>query len=148
MSKKEISTERKTLYYVGMGLMIIGLLLFLSTFLLFINPDRIFRGSVRVGSVMLRPFIGMIMVAVGGGMRSVAAKGVAGSGIILDPKRAREDLSPWSTMAGGMLEDALEDTSLGKGKETQKEVIKIRCKNCSALNDEDSRFCKSCGNPI
>ena len=92
MAKKEISAERKTLYYVGMGLMIIGLLLFLSTFLLLINPDRIFRGSIGVGSVMLRPFIGMIMVAVGGGMRSVAARGVAGSGIILDPKRAREEI--------------------------------------------------------
>ena len=40
MAKKEISAERKTLYYVGMGLMIIGLLLFLSTFLLLIKDRK------------------------------------------------------------------------------------------------------------
>jgi len=33
---------------------------------------------------------------------------------------------------------------MNKGKE-QKEIIKIRCRNCGALNDEDAKFCKSCG---
>lgn len=27
-------------------------------------------------------------------------------------------------------------------------VVKVRCPKCQALNDELSKFCKSCGNPI
>ena len=33
---------------------------------------------------------------------------------------------------------------MGKNKD-QKEIIKIRCRNCGELNDEDAKFCKSCG---
>lgn len=27
-------------------------------------------------------------------------------------------------------------------------VVKVRCPNCQALNDEGARFCKICGNPL
>ena len=110
MSKKEISEERKALYYGGMVVSGIGLLLFLSAFLSFMNPASMLMGSSP------------------------------GSGMVLDPKKAREDLSPWSSMAGGIIKDALDETDLVSEKE--KEVIKIRCTACSALNDEDATFCK------
>lgn len=29
-----------------------------------------------------------------------------------------------------------------------KEIIKIRCRHCDCLNDEDSKFCKQCGKEI
>jgi hypothetical protein len=77
-------------------------------------------------------------------MRVVAARGVAGSGIILDPKKAREDLSPWSSMAGGMIKDAMDETEI----HTKKEIVKVRCRNCSELNDEDAKFCKNCGEKV
>lgn len=141
MAKKEISKERKMLYYAGMIVTGIGIVLFFSTFFSFMNPERIFMGETSIGSVVARPFIGIIMIAIGGFMRVVAARGVAGSGLVLDPKKAREDLSPWSTMAGGMINDALEETNIG----TTKEVIKVRCRSCSALNDEDAKYCKDCG---
>ena len=86
------------------------------------------------------------MIAAGGFMRTVAVRGVAGSGMVLDPKKAREDLSPWSSMAGGIIKDALDETDLVSEKE--KEVIKIRCTACLALNDEDATFCKKCGKKI
>jgi len=141
MAKKEISEERKILYYAGMIVTVIGFVLFFSTFFTFMNPDRFFMGEVSMGSVMARPLIGIFMIAIGSFMRVVAARGVAGSGLVLDPKKAREDLSPWSTMAGGMIDDALGETKIGSNKE----VIKVRCRNCSALNDEDAKFCKDCG---
>lgn len=141
MAKKEISEERKVLYYAGMIITGIGVFLFMSTFFTFMNPDRFLMGEVSMGSIMSRPLIGFVMIAVGGFMRTVAARGVAGSGLVLDPKKAREDLSPWSSMAGGMINDALSETKIG----TSREVIKIRCQKCTALNDEDSKFCKDCG---
>ncbi len=145
MAKKEISEERKILYYAGMIVIVIGFALFFSTFFSFMNPERFFMGEVSIGSVIARPFIGIIMIAIGGFMRVVAARGVAGSGLVLDPKKAREDLSPWSTMAGGMIDDALSETRFGSNKEVIKDVIKVRCRNCVALNDEDAKFCKDCG---
>lgn len=141
MARKEISEERKMLYYAGMIVTGIGVVLFMSTFFTFMNPDRFLTGQMSMGGFMTRPLIGFVMIAVGNGMRTIAARGVAGSGLVLDPKKAREDLSPWTTMAGGMLDDALGETKLGSGKE----VIKVRCRSCSALNDEDAKFCKDCG---
>lgn len=32
----------------------------------------------------------------------------AGSGVILDPEKAKEELEPFSRMAGGMVKDALD----------------------------------------
>ncbi|WP_028829963.1 zinc ribbon domain-containing protein [Proteocatella sphenisci] len=143
MSKKEISQERKMLYYGGMAVTGIGVLLFFSAFLSFMNPMGMLMED-SMSSFMMRPFIGIIMIAAGGFMRTVAARGVAGSGMVLDPKKAREDLSPWSSMAGGLIKDALDETDL----DSKKEIIKIRCINCSELNDEDATFCKKCGKKI
>lgn len=85
---------------------------------------------------------------------NIGAKGAAGSGLILDPERAREDLKPYSTAKGGMINDIVENVDLVKdmikGEETKeiKEAIKIKCKDCGALNDEDAKFCKSCGRAL
>ena len=139
MAKKEISQERKILYYAGMIIIAIGLILFMSTF--FTNPDRFLMGEVSMGSIASRAVIGFIMIAIGGFMMTVAARGTAGSGLVLDPKKARDDLSPWSSMAGGMMNDVLSETHIGMSKE----VIKIRCQSCASLNDEDAKYCKDCG---
>lgn len=143
MSKKQISSERKTLYMAGVILTGIGMLLFLSTFLVFLNPNSFFNTGNPFG-FMIRPFVGILMIAGGNFMRILAARGTAGSGLVLDPEKAREDLRPWTSMAGSMVQDALEETTLN----TKKESIKIRCQNCTTLNDEDSKFCKSCGKSL
>lgn len=144
MAKREISGERKTMYFIGNAISIVGMLLFLSTFITFLSPDKFLNNSSSMGGIMARPFIGILLLIAGNGLRTLAARGVAGSGLILDPKKAREDLSPWSSMAGGIINDALDETDIGKGKET----IKIRCQSCSELNEEDARFCKQCGKAI
>lgn len=35
-----------------------------------------------------------------------------------------------------------------KSESEVKEIIKIKCKECGALNDEDAKFCKSCGKEL
>ena len=47
---------------------------------------------------------------------NLGRRGLAGSGAILDPGRARTDLEPWSRMAGGMAKDALDEAGVSLGK--------------------------------
>ncbi len=95
---------------------------------------------------MFRAIGGFVLIGVGQFIRSIGACGLAGSGVILDPKQARDDLKPYSKMAGGMLGDALEASDLsehlGKGPER---VVMIKCSDCGKLNEEDSKFCQECG---
>jgi hypothetical protein len=98
-------------------------------------------------SLMFRAFGGMGLVVLGAILRGVGAKGLAGSGVVLNPEKAREDLEPYSRMAGGMVEDALQETSLhpgGSGGSPAK-VVMIKCPACGKLNEEDSKFCRECG---
>ena len=73
--------------------------------------------------------------------------------MILDPEQAREDLEPYSRMAGGMVRDVFEEADIDLGRRDRSppedaESIKVRCRKCRALNDEDARFCDQCGGPL
>lgn len=136
---KEISKNRKTLYYVGNGITLIGIILFLSVFFLaFMNPFAMLNSV----NPMANGFIGFVLIIIGVVISNIGARGVAGSGLILDPKQAREDLKPYSSQVGGMINDALEEVELISDS---KEVVKIRCQSCKTLNDEDAKYCKKCG---
>jgi hypothetical protein len=147
MSNK-ISEERKALYYIGMILIVIGFILFISNIFTFGNDDMFFQGP---STFMARPLVGMICIIIGSILMNIGKKGTAGSGLILDPEKAREDLKPHSIAKGKMINDAIENIDIVKGmgkSQGSKEIIKIRCKNCGGLNDEDAKFCKFCGREI
>lgn len=151
MSNK-ISNERKSIYYLGLGLTVLGVVLFMSSFFIGASEmDLGFGMDMGMPSFFKVALIGMICIMVGGVLMNIGAKGAAGSGLILDPEKARDDLKPYSSAAGGMISDAMENIDLSKIKEKNKggkELIKIRCRSCGELNDEDSKFCKSCGERI
>lgn len=113
---KQISDERKTMYYLGMALTGIGFLLFFSVFITgamnFGNFNN-FEGQVQ--SSMFRAVGGMALIIIGGIVSSIGARGLAGSGVILDPEKAREDLEPYSRMAGGMVKDVLDEADINLG---------------------------------
>lgn len=100
-----ISENRKAAYSFGLAMTVVGALFCFGAVAYgilsaathnFPNPVMVFL-----------PFlVGMGLSAAGAVLRSVSARGIAGSGLKLDPEEAREDLKPWSRMAGGMLEDA------------------------------------------
>jgi hypothetical protein len=81
-AKKQIPPKRKALYYGGMALMGLGLLLFLSTFVTFManfgNFDN-FEGRAR--SEGFRAIGGMVLMMLGAFLVNVGAKGWAGSGV-------------------------------------------------------------------
>jgi len=147
-----ISPERKTAYYVGNGIALLGLLLFLSVFvttaLNFGNFDN-FDGQAR--SAGLRAISGILLIIIGSVIHNVGARGLAGSGVMLDPEKAREDLKPYSHMTGGMISDTLDKANLGDhfGVGSQPErVVMLKCSQCRFLNEEDSKFCQECGSEI
>ena len=113
----KISPERQGLFNLGTGLAVIGVILIAIGFIGFaasgissMNHSG-FSGfgyqekSNPIG-FWICGAIGMVVTGIGRAIRGFAARGVAGSGLILDPQKARKDLAPWSKMAGGMLNDA------------------------------------------
>jgi hypothetical protein len=152
---RDISPERKTLYYAGMGCTGLGMLLFLSVFVSgcmnFGNFEN-FEGNAK--SSMARGIGGMALMMAGGFLMNLGRHGPAGSGVVLDPRRMRKDLEPWNRAAGGMTSDALDEIDLAKKLEKKLDepaapppapVVKVRCRACSALNDEHAKFCNQCG---
>ena len=145
---RHISEERKTAYYVGMGLQILGVLLFASTFVTFFMHFGDFSNfDARAKSNGFRAFGGMALLIVGGIIRGIGAKGLAGSGVLLDPDMARGELEPYSRMVGGMVKDAFDEANINLGVEPTK-VIMVKCPSCGALSQESAKFCQECGRKL
>lgn len=146
---KQFSDARKTSYYLGTALMVIGGLMFFSVFItaaMNFGDFSNFQSNAR--SSMFRSFGGMVLLFVGGAIRGIGARGLAGSGVLLDPERARSELEPYSRMAGGMMRDALDEAKFGADAGRPERVVMVKCRECGRLNEEDSRFCQECGKPL
>ena len=142
---KQISEERKTAYYLGTGLMIIGGLLFFSVFITSaLNFGHFDNFAENASSSAFRAVGGMALLIIGGFIRGIGARGLAGSGVVLDPEQARQELEPYSRMAGGMVKDALDEANVNLGGKPEK-IVMIKCQGCGKLNTEDAKFCQECG---
>lgn len=145
---RRISTERKAAYYIGMALIVLGFLLFASTFVTFAMHFGDFSNfESNAKSSMFRAFGGMGLIVVGSIVLHIGAHGAAGSGVLLDPEQARDDLEPYSRMAGGMIRDVLDEADVNLGGPPER-VIMIKCPSCGKLNEEDSKFCQECGKEL
>ncbi|MCF7956807.1 MAG: zinc ribbon domain-containing protein [Phycisphaerae bacterium] len=142
---KRISEERKAAYYIGGMISILGAILFLSLFVTV--AMNIGNHSFDPKSAFVRAFTGFFLIIVGRIISTIGARGLAGSGVVLDPEKARDELEPYSRMAGGMVKDALDEADINLGGKSEK-VIMVRCLACSKLNEEDSKFCQECGQKI
>jgi hypothetical protein len=133
---------------VGTGIAALGLLLFLSVFVTSaLNFGNFSNFEAQGRSFALRAVMGMILMMAGQAIRAVGARGLSGSGVVLDPEQAREDLHPYTNAAGGMIRDALDgaDLDLGQQQTTASPAIMIRCGECRKLNEETDKFCSECG---
>ncbi len=152
---RDIPPERQRLYYAGMAVTGLGLLLFLSNFC--IMPLSVGRGFPSDPGGMMFGFMGravggMLLIAAGQAMQRIGARGWAGSGILPNPRQARRGVEPWARMGGGIVNDALEEVDAAKritGPPSAPEpVVKVRCRQCGALNDEHNKFCGQCGREL
>ena len=135
MDNGQIPDSRRVLYYVGIALIGIGIAIFFKFG--FLTP---FPMTPSVESELLPPFgpaallsnekpfieraqeaadaqtkgclFGMALALIGGVLMSIGREGLAGSGVILDPRQAREDLEPWSRLKGGIVADALDEAKI------------------------------------
>jgi hypothetical protein len=113
VARRQISEERKAAYYIGMVISVIGGISFVSVFItgiLSFGDFSNFDGRVR--SEGLRAIIGMILIVVGQVIASIGRSGLAGSGVVLDPEKAREDVEPWARMTGGIVKDAADEAGV------------------------------------
>ncbi|NLZ82165.1 MAG: zinc ribbon domain-containing protein [Clostridiales bacterium] len=104
-----------------------------------------------MASFVIKPVIGMLLMISGTIVMNIGAKGAAGSGIILDPEQAREDLKPFNEAKGGMINDVVSNIDVidqFTNPRATTEVIRIKCRSCGALNEEDAKYCKSCGSVV
>ncbi len=148
MSK--ISKERKATYYIGISMMVLGFILFISVFFSAASHMNDPFGSGGTPSFS-NSVVGMVLIIAGSFVANIGAKGTAGSGLILDPDKAREDLKPFNEAKGDMINDVISNIEVVDriaGSDKVREVIKVRCKSCEGLNDEDARFCKNCGEEL
>jgi hypothetical protein len=128
--------------------MAIGGLSFASNFITFAMHFGDFTNlAADSKSEMLRGFGGIGLLFVGGIIRGIGARGLAGSGTVLNPEKAREDLGPNSRMAGGTVKEALDEAQIDLGAKKEK-VVTIKCQSCGKLNEEDSKFCQECGKKL
>lgn len=174
--RKELDPARKAMYYTGMGVMAVGLIIFISNFFFiasgpphhstkefFANPHEVMDQDSDAASgfmtgMIVRGVIGMVLIAGGGVLMGIGRSGMAGSGILLDPTQARQDLEPWNRARGGMISDTiseipavetmLKDTEKREEQPPPLPVVKVRCTACRALNDEGAKFCGQCGKAI
>jgi hypothetical protein len=161
----EISEGRKLIYYIGLILTIVGMLMFLSCFVSVFSmfgsvfgftsghnaPFSVSSMGMDVFSGFKRAFIGMLLMIPGGLMMKIGRLGAAGSGLVLDTQQTRDDLKPWAQAGGQLLNDALKQVETMRSaavSATTKDVVKVRCPQCRTLNDEDARFCDQCGKPM
>jgi hypothetical protein len=147
---RRISEERRTAYKIGLGMMIAGGVVFASSFLTTLvaiadlsNLDRHFGTCFFLFG--LQGFGGMALLIVGSIIRGVGARGLAGSGVVLDPEKARDDLEPFTRMAGGMAKDVLDEAGIALGGKQPERVVMVKCQACGKLNQEAAKFCQECG---
>lgn len=151
MSK--ISKGRKITYYIGIGMIVLGFMLFISVFFSFAgfisSPNSSpFTGG---GPSFKNSVIGMVLIAAGFVVMNIGARGPAGSGVLLDPEKARENLKPFNEAKGGMINDVVSNIDAVQsitGHHQEKKEIKIKCRSCGTLNDEDAKYCKGCGEKL
>lgn len=155
---REITSDRKAIYYTGMTFTLLGMLSFFSVFVTGCMHFGDFENfAERSRSDITRGIGGMALMIVGGILMNLGRHGAAGSGVVLDPQKARKDLEPWNRAAGGMTSDALDEIDLAKKLEKKLDepaapppvpVVKVRCRACNALNDEAAKFCNQCGGAL
>jgi hypothetical protein len=124
MANRNISEGRKTAFYVGRVLMVMGFLSFGSTFVsAAMNFGNFDQFEERGRSMALRAFLGMGLIVAGVVVSGVGARGLAGSGVVLDPEQARKDVEPWGRMAGGMIRDAIDETGIKIGQSESGDTV-------------------------
>jgi len=124
MAQRQISPERKAIFYIGVAVVVIGFLCFFSGFFTAASSFGDFSNFEQRGrSIGTRAVVGIVLVVIGGILTGIGRMGLAGSGIKLDPEEARRDVEPWARMTGGVVKDALDEAGIKLNNEPSKDEL-------------------------
>lgn len=142
----------------GLICLAVGLLSFLSTFVVFAANFGKFDHFEERGRMMsLLAVSGFILIVVGMGLTMAGGSGVASAVWHLDPRRAKERLAPWARLSGQLSDEAFSEmktvrqTLAGLGSDADaptERIVQVRCRTCRALNEETDKFCGQCGQAL
>lgn len=146
---RNVSASRKRYYRLGQILLAVGLIVLfynIFTFTSNITDFRDFNGHFQ--RKMALTVAGIVLIIGGSFLMKLGRYGKAGSGLNLDPEQERRDKEPLNRSTGAQIKDMLDEAGLGDIGSGKKEVIKVRCPHCQALNDETDKFCGQCGQAL
>lgn len=154
----DVEPWRKWAYYGGGALQALGMLVFFGNFgYLFLTFSRLGPGPGSDGPATQVPrmfamfpvfLVAMAVMIVGGQLRTMGRKGLAGSGLILSPRKEAQDAEAWRRSEGAQKQMEIEEMPSLAGGLGRREVVRIRCRSCGYLETEDARFCSGCGAPM
>src|SRR5437879_7112621 len=135
---------RGSLTAIGGVLVVIGIILFLvaATTLtaLSSSPFDFAASQARMSSAFGTAVVGMILLGVGGVALRLGLVSRVTSYVASEASPAIERVSE---AAGEGLRQGFGATPLQSGS-----VIKVKCRNCGYLENEDAIYCGKCGNPL
>jgi hypothetical protein len=143
---------RNALFYLGNVLALVGLLLFLSTFLTAaLNFGNFDHFDERGRSTGLRAFSGIVLIAIGAAISGMSAARLTRSRLIQNFQQLRDQVqlnsppteSPPVRCAYCNVEN---DPKLSNCTACGAPLSKKRCcAGCGNVNDPDAKFCNQCG---
>ena len=145
---QEFSIARKVMYYVGFLLIVLGLACFFWAAMSFVDLSQELGPFGFLPTFGGRFFTGFALLLLGALLRKIGARGLAGSGILLDARMAHEDLEPYARIGGGLLKDGLEQAELRPRETDSEPEVRVRCQECRQLNLEEANFCQECGTDL
>ena len=93
MPQRQVSPERKAVFYIGCAVSVVGFVCFISVFFTFVARFGDFTDfEVRVRSLGARALVGIVMIGIGKWMAGIGRVGLAGSGITLGTRQPDEEL--------------------------------------------------------
>lgn len=129
--------SKQVLYSLGIGMMVVGFFLFISIFF-YLGSLIGSQAKFNLENIpVINVFSGLMLIAVGFILSKAGAKGIKEAPKAANPLKTDDNTKQWNVAGPGA----------GKTAETV-EIIKIRCKSCGTLNDEDAEYCKKCGTKI
>lgn len=146
-TKKNVRALGFVLVIIGGLLMIYGFMNIFSVFGNFPSGSGGIEEAQEAGANMMQTFfIGGVLLFIGFAMVGFGVQAIITSKAREISKFAASQMSPASEMMSEAIGSGL---SKGFGGQSpfsgQKEVVKIKCRNCGYLETEDADFCSKCG---
>jgi Double zinc ribbon len=143
---------RRPLFYLGNVLALVGILLFLSTFLTAaLNFGNFDHFDERGRSMALRAFSGIVLIGIGGALSGASATRSARSRLLQNFEQLRDqvqlnappqEVPPVRCAYCNVENDPKLSNCTACGAPLSK---KRRCTGCGTVNDPNAKFCNQCG---